>query len=62
MRPHDPLTPCAHPLRLCRNEILAVGGSRDASVSVEAFLGRASNNSAFLRHKGLLDTASTTTA
>ena len=39
-----------------------MGGSRDASVSVEAFLGRASNNSAFLRHKGLLDTASTTTA
>ena len=36
-----------------RNEILAPGGSRDAKESVEKFLGRPSNNEAFLRQKGL---------
>ena len=36
-----------------RDEILAVGGSRDAADSLQAFLGREPNNRAFLRHLGL---------
>ncbi len=39
--------------RQYRDEILAVGGTRDATESLEAFLGRKPNNKAFLRHLGL---------
>ena len=33
-----------------RKEILEVGGSRDESISVQKFLGRNSNNKAFLEN------------
>ena len=39
--------------RRYRDEILAVGGSRDATESLRAFLGREPNNQAFLRYLGL---------
>jgi Zn-dependent oligopeptidase len=39
--------------RRYREQVLAVGGSRDAAESLEAFLGRKPNNVAFLRHLGL---------